>query len=149
MTESVEWQRLADHEESEPCDAHGWRQCKRCANRVNDWDNETGRREIARLNDELRTARAEVDRLREQLQSATVLPERDASGWTAAENAEFEELYGVRAAMHLRAANDRVWEVIKELRNAAVADGRNPYEDPMAQRLSAALIGERKVADDA
>lgn len=88
------------------------------------------------------TAAAHPDALKQMRARRT-----DASGWTATENAEFEELYGVRAAMYLRAANDRVWEVVKELRNAAVADGRNPYEDPMAQRLAGALIGEQKAAD--
>lgn len=67
--------------------------------------------------------------------------EPDLSGWSAAENAEFEKLYGVQAAMRLRAAHDRVWQIVKELREAAVADGRDPYRDPMAQRLSAALVG--------
>jgi hypothetical protein len=65
----------------------------------------------------------------------------DISGWTAEENAEFEQRYGVKAAMHLRAANDRVWQVVQELRQAAVNEGRDPYQDPMARRLSAALVG--------
>jgi len=65
----------------------------------------------------------------------------DISGWTAEENAEFEKRYGVQAAMHLRAANDRVWQVVQELRQSAVDDGRDPYQDPMARRLSAALVG--------
>jgi hypothetical protein len=67
--------------------------------------------------------------------------ERDMAGWTAEENAEFEELYGVRTAMRLRAANDRVWAVVQWLRDEAVKAGRDPYQDPMAQRLSAALVG--------
>ena len=65
----------------------------------------------------------------------------DGSGWTAEESAEFEQRYGVRAAMQLRAANDRVWQVVQELRQVAVDDGRDPYQDPMAHRLSAALVG--------
>jgi hypothetical protein len=65
----------------------------------------------------------------------------DGSGWTAAENAEFEQRYGVKAAMRLRAATDRVWRVVRELRQAAVNAGRDPYQDPMARRLSAALVG--------
>lgn len=67
--------------------------------------------------------------------------EPDSSGWTANENAEFEERYGVQAAMRLRAANDRVWAIVQELRSEAVKDGRDPYQDPMARRLSAALVG--------
>jgi len=65
----------------------------------------------------------------------------DIFGWTAEENAEFEQRYGVKAAMQLRAANDRVWQVVQELRQAAVDDGRDPYQDPMTRRLSAALVG--------
>jgi hypothetical protein len=70
--------------------------------------------------------------------------ERDLSGWSAEENAKFEELYGVRTAMRLRAAHDRVWAIVQELRDEAVKDGRDPYQDAMARRLSAALTG----ADD-
>lgn len=66
----------------------------------------------------------------------------DGSGWTAEENAEFEQRYGVQAAMQLRAANDRVWQVVQELRQDAVNEGRDPYQDPMARRLSAALVGD-------
>lgn len=73
---------------------------------------------------------------------------KDDAGWTAAENAEFEKLYGVRTAMRLRAANDRVWQIVQELRTAAVEAGRDPYQDPMAQRLSAALVGVEKVVGD-
>jgi len=69
----------------------------------------------------------------------------DGSGWTAEENAEFEQRYGVKAAMYLRAANDRVWRIVQELRQAAVDEGRDPYQDPMARRLSAALVGAEKV----
>jgi len=69
----------------------------------------------------------------------------DGSGWTAEENAEFEQRYGVQAAMQLRAANDRVWRIVQELRQAAVDDGRDPYQDPMARRLSAALVGVENV----
>lgn len=65
----------------------------------------------------------------------------DWSGWTAAENAEFEQRYGVQAAWRLQAANDRVWAIVRDLRTAAVEEGRDPYQDPMAQRLSAALVG--------
>lgn len=67
--------------------------------------------------------------------------EPDLSGWSAAENAEFEKMYGIQAAMRLRAANNRVWAIVQELRNEAVKAGRDPYQDPMAQRLSAALVG--------
>lgn len=67
--------------------------------------------------------------------------EPDLSGWSAEENAEFEKMYGVQAAMRLRAANDRVWAIVQELRSEAVKAGRDPYRDPMAQRLSAALVG--------
>jgi hypothetical protein len=65
----------------------------------------------------------------------------DSAGWTAEENAAFEKRYGVKAAMRLRAANDRVWTIVQELRTAAVEAGRDPHQDPMAQRLSAALVG--------
>lgn len=67
--------------------------------------------------------------------------EPDLSGWSMEENAEFEEMYGAQAAMGLRAANDRVWAIVQELRSEAVRAGRDPYQDPMAQRLSAALVG--------
>lgn len=81
----------------------------------------------------------ELDRLRaERIQPDT--PEPDLSGWSAAENAEFEELYGVQAAMRLRASNNRVWEIVHELRSEAADAGLDPYQDPMAQRLSAALV---------
>ena len=69
----------------------------------------------------------------------------DISGWTAEENAEFEQRYGVKAAMQLRAANDRVWQIVQELRQDAVDAGRDPYQDPMARRLSAALVGAQDV----
>jgi len=65
----------------------------------------------------------------------------DGSGWTAEENAEFEQRYGVKAAIRLRAANDRVWQIVQELRQAAADEGRDPHQDPMARRLSAALVG--------
>lgn len=67
--------------------------------------------------------------------------EPDLSGWSAVENAEFEALYGIQAAMRLRAANYRVWAIVQDLRDEAVEAGRDPYRDPMAQRLSAALVG--------
>jgi hypothetical protein len=79
---------------------------------------------------------AELDRLRDELAD----PDRDLSGWTAEENAEFEELYGVQAAMRLRASNNRVWQIVHELRLKAADAGLDPYQDPMAQRLSAALV---------
>jgi len=66
----------------------------------------------------------------------------DGSGWTAEEDAEFEKRYGVKAAMQLRAANDRVWQVVQELRQDAVDAGCDPYQDPIARRLSAALVGD-------
>jgi hypothetical protein len=58
---------MSDEQESEPCDVHGWRDCKRCRNRnpVSDWA--SAQREITRLNDELRTVQVELDRLRVQL----------------------------------------------------------------------------------
>jgi hypothetical protein len=71
--------------------------------------------------------------------------EPDLSGWSAEDNAEFEKMYGAQAAMRLRAASDRVWTIVQELRDEAVKAGRDPHQDPMAQRLSAALVG----ADDA
>lgn len=87
--------------------------------------------------DAIRDLTAELDRLRDERPEGT---EPDLSGWSAAENAKFEELYGVQAAMRLRASNDRVWQIVHELRLKAVEAGLNPYEDPMAQRLSAALV---------
>jgi hypothetical protein len=68
-------------------------------------------------------------------------PKPDLSGWNDGENAEWEARYGPEAAVRLRAANGRVWAIVRELREAAVAEGRDPYRDPMAQRLSAALVG--------
>lgn len=68
-------------------------------------------------------------------------PSHDASGWTAAENAEFDNLYGTEAAMRYRAQLNRVWRIVQDLRDEAVAAGLDPYQDPMAQRLSAALVG--------
>jgi hypothetical protein len=68
-------------------------------------------------------------------------PEPDLSGWNVEEDAEWEARYGPEAAVRLQAANDRVWAIVRELREAAVAEGRNPYQDPMAQRLSGALVG--------
>lgn len=35
----------------------------------------------------------------------------------------------------------QVWQIVGELRQAALADGRGLYGDPLAQRLSAALTG--------
>lgn len=61
-----------------------------------------------------------------------------ADGWTPAENAEWERLHGPLAAARYRAACDRVWLIVAELRADA---GAEPYRDPMAQRLSAALVG--------
>jgi hypothetical protein len=66
---------------------------------------------------------------------------QDLAGWSAEENAEFDRLYGPEAAAGLRAANNRVWVIVKELRETAVTEGRDPYRDAMAQRLSAALVG--------
>jgi hypothetical protein len=82
---------------------------------------------------------AELDRLRAERAQADT-SDRDLSGWTAAENAEFEELYGIQAAMRLRASNNRVWQIVHELRLKAADAGLDPYQDPMAQRLSAALV---------
>ena len=96
----------------------------------------TMRRFMRELIDETQRARAELEVLRGRPQDA----EPDLSGWTAEENARFEERYGVQAAMRLRASNDRVWQIVHELRLKAVEAGLNPYEDPMAQRLSAALV---------
>lgn len=80
---------------------------------------------------------AELDRLRAERPEGTG---PDLSGWTPEENAEFEELYGVQAAMRLRASNNRVWQIVHELRLKAADAGLDPYQDPMAQRLSAALV---------
>lgn len=82
----------------------------------------------------------EVDRLRAEREQADA-PEPDLSGWSTEENVEFEELYGVQAAMRLRASNNRVWQIVHELRSEAADAGLDPYQDPMAQRLSAALVG--------
>lgn len=81
-------------------------------------------------------AEAECDQLRARLEEID-----DGSGWTAAENAEFDKLYGTEAAMRYRAQLDCVWRIVQDLRDEAVAAGRDPYQDPMAQRLSAALVG--------
>jgi hypothetical protein len=87
----------------------------------------------------VRTLLAELERLRTEHAQADA-SDRDLSGWTAAENAEFEELYGVQAAMRLRASNNRIWQIVQELRTEAADAGLDPYQDPMAQRLSAALV---------
>lgn len=73
--------------------------------------------------------------------------EPDLSGWSADENAEFEKMYGVRAAMRLRAANNRAWAVVQWLRDEAVKAGHDPYQDRIAQRLSAALVGAEQPRD--
>lgn len=87
--------------------------------------------------DAIRDLVAELDRLRAERPQAD---EPDLSGWTAEESARFEELYGVHAAMRLRASNNRVWQIVHELRLEAVEAGLDPYQDPMAQRLAAALV---------
>lgn len=96
------------------------------------------RQQLAAMTARAGEAEAEVKRLVEMKRPKDV----GLSGWTAEENAEFEQRYGVEAAMRLRAANDRVWQIVQELRQDAVNAGRSPYQDPMAQRLSAALVGD-------
>lgn len=90
-----------------------------------------GEEQVAAMTARAEKAEAEVTRLKSV----------DPSGWSAEENAEFEQRYGVEAAMRLQAANNRIWAIVQELRQTAVAAGRDPYQDPMAQRLSAALVG--------
>jgi hypothetical protein len=41
----------------------------------------------------------------------------------------------------LRGRHDAVWAVVAALRATAAAEGRDPYQDPTAQDLSAALVG--------
>ena len=41
----------------------------------------------------------------------------------------------------VRAAHERAWALVKEWRAAAIARGEDPYRDPHAQALAAALIG--------
>lgn len=43
----------------------------------------------------------------------------------------------------LTAAHDRVWDVVKWLRDRALYAGADPYRDPIASALSAALTGVR------
>jgi hypothetical protein len=74
-------------------------------------------------------------------QSGATEAARDLSGWSAEENAEWDTLHGPEAGAALRSANDRVWAIVRELRETALTEGRDPYQDPMAQRLSAALVG--------
>jgi hypothetical protein len=85
----------------------------------------------------------EVDGLRERITNLGNSEDSaaDLSGWSAEENAEWDTLHGPKAAAPLRAANDRVWAIVRELRETAPTEGRDPYQDPMAQRLSAALVG--------
>jgi hypothetical protein len=49
--------------EEEPCDVHGWRDCKRCRNRSPAYDLDSAHREIARLNAELKDLRTRVTEL--------------------------------------------------------------------------------------
>jgi len=51
------------------------------------------------------------------------------------------EMTPVRRDVEARAAKERAWALVGEWRAAAVARGEDPYRDPHAQALAAALIG--------
>jgi hypothetical protein len=48
----------------------------------------------------------------------------------------------VRTDLAARATKARAWALVAQWRGAAVARGENPYADPHAQALAAALVGD-------